>query len=112
MVTELITELVERPLGVEVHEHLDGRGLIDEVDAYDVRLLIVHWDDSQLLAATEAAVMRRPALKVLSVTGDARDSSLYELVPVRWRLGELSARTLEHAVQAARRPPTPIWEPA
>jgi DNA-binding NarL/FixJ family response regulator len=47
-----------------------------------------------------------PRLKVLVVSGDGRDTALYELRPTRTPLGEVSPQTIVDAIRDARRATT------
>lgn len=62
--------------------------VITGAEAYEQREL------DRLLAA-------RPAVKVLGIAADGRSSTLYELVPRRRSLGELSSGRLNDAVRRA-----------
>lgn len=108
MTGELIGALLERDPLAEVHRHGDGgAGLVDAVERLRARILIV--GPECLDAAQAAAASSRPDLKVLVVAADGGDSALHEFVPVRRRLGEISASTLMRAVREACVPPA-RWE--
>jgi hypothetical protein len=79
MLTELIMQLVEGHLGVDVHEHRHWSSLLDEIDAYGVRLLILFGGDPQVLATAETAVMTHPELSYprSGMRGTGRSTSWY-----------------------------------
>jgi len=107
MTGDLIGALLERDPLAEVHQHGGaGEDLVVEVDRLGIRVLIV---GAERLEEAHAAASSRPMLKVLVVAADGGDSELHEFVPVRRRLGEISADTLERTMRDAA-VSWPPWE--
>jgi hypothetical protein len=110
MTGELVEALLRRDPLAELHRHAGApQELEDTLDRLGIRMLIV---GLVRLHAADAALARRPALKVLVVAGDGSEGELHEFVPVRRRLGEISAGTLERALREAAAAWPPVWERA
>jgi hypothetical protein len=62
-------------------------------------------EEPRLLSLLDA----RPLLKALAVMRDGQNTVLYELLPRRTVLGELSGETLRAAIEAAESP-SPVWD--
>jgi DNA-binding NarL/FixJ family response regulator len=56
--------------------------------------------------AVQQLLEELPRLKVLVVSGDGRDTALYELRPTRTPLGEVSPQTIVDAIRGACRATT------
>ena len=82
-------------------------GLSRKVARARADVVLLGEDDPSLAVAL---LERSPRLKVLTVSGEGRDSWLYGLNPERSRLGPLSPDRLVQAVRRAVRPgPTKAW---
>lgn len=72
----------------------------DAVQETGADVVVVGRDDPLLAAAL---LERRPSLRILAVSADARESWLYELCPQRVPLGEISPQRLVSKIRETRR---------
>lgn len=96
-------QLIEHALGserdIELFEAPAGASLPQAVGAARADVVVIGNDDPALAAE----VLRdRSSVRVLAVTGDARNLLLYELRPLRIELGELSRDALLREVRDVR----------
>lgn len=101
MLREIVEAILERDSGVRIAAHLRSEGtLTTAVADLPVDVAIVGGDGCSLCVPVRDLLCERPALRVLTVGGDGREASLYELRPHRTALGELSPAALLEAVNA------------
>ncbi len=95
MLRDLISEIVGREADMEiVGEVSEGAQLVAAAHATDAEFVIAGLDDAELPSPYRELLDERPRMKVLGLEGDGRLGVLYELVPRKVALGELTARSL------------------
>jgi len=90
MLSEIVKDILNHAADVAVVEP----GRPDDVD-----VVIVAARSDELPATGQVMLLRRPTVKVLTISGDGRRAYLHELLPHRTPLGEVSAETLLAAVR-------------
>jgi DNA-binding NarL/FixJ family response regulator len=101
MLRDLVKEIVGREADMEiVGEVSEGAQLVPAARETDAEFVIAALDDLELPAAYRALLDERPRMKVLGLAADGRLGVLYELVPRKIPLGELSAGSLVSAIRA------------
>jgi DNA-binding NarL/FixJ family response regulator len=97
---QLVRGILETDSSVQVVAELpDTVPLEDAVAATDARVVIFGTEASELSAEATELLSRRPRVRLLTVTRNARRTSLYVLKPHREDLGEVSASALLDAVK-------------
>jgi len=95
MLRDLVWEIVGREADMEiVGEVNECAQLMAVADATDAEFVIAVLDDAELPSPYRELLDKRPMMKVLGLEGDGRLGVLYELVPRKVVLGELTARSL------------------
>ena len=107
LVERLLNDVRQAALVAKLSEPADLVAAIDEADAELVIVCAPSIEGRELLELITA----RPRLKALAVVGDGEGATLYELLPHRTLLGDVSAETLRAAIRIARTPRT-VWTSA
>jgi DNA-binding NarL/FixJ family response regulator len=95
MLRDLVSEIVGRESDMEiVGEVSEGAQLVAVAHATDAEFVIANLEDAELPSPYRKLLDERPGMKVLGLEGDGRLGVLYELVPRKVALGELTARNL------------------
>jgi DNA-binding NarL/FixJ family response regulator len=95
MLRDLVSEIVGRESDMEiVGEVSEGAQLVAVAHATDAEFVIADLGDAELPSPYRELLDERPRMKVLGLEGDGRLGVLYELVPRKMALGELTARNL------------------
>jgi DNA-binding NarL/FixJ family response regulator len=95
MLRDLVSDIVGREVDMEiVGEVSEGAQLVAAAHATDAEFVIAGLDDAELSSPLRELLDERPRMKVLGLEGDGRLGVLYELVPRKVALGELTARSL------------------
>ena len=103
VLSDILRSVLDREPDIRVRGQLrDCRALLEGAERIPAQVVIVGGETSDLPAACRALLDARVQTKVLTVAGDGRDASLYELRPHRLPLGELSPDRLLDAVRTAR----------
>jgi hypothetical protein len=95
MLSEIVKDILDRAADVAVVDAIRG----EEVDA---DIVILPAPNDELPSDGEEQLERRPRGKILTIGGEGRYAYLYELLPRRTALGELSEATLLAAVRGAQ----------
>jgi len=95
MLRDLVWEIVGREADMEiVGEVSGGAQLVAVAHATDAEFVIAGLDDAELPPPFRELLDERPGMKVLGLEDDGRLGVLYELVPRKVVLGELTAGSL------------------
>lgn len=102
MLGEIIRSLLVAEPDIEiVGELADPHSLAEAVEEHRARVLILGTKQGRVPDSCRALVDDRPRLRLLAVSEDARDTTLFELRPYEVALGELSPERLLGAVRSA-----------
>jgi len=97
----LVREIAAESGRLEIVAVLDDEAaLVDEVLRTEPDVLIVGLDDYERVDLYLDLLESRPRLRILALTGQGRETILWELRPQRTALGEISPETLLAAVAA------------
>jgi hypothetical protein len=99
-VGDLVTRITETDDSVQIVDSLTGASRLVDVSrrtGADVVLLTVDGDELPLYC--HALLMERPRTRILGIAEHGRTGYLWELLPHRMPLGELSPRTLLSAMR-------------
>lgn len=76
----------------------EGGQVAEALERYHPEVLITDEDRSELARALDSISTAEPSLKLFAVSQAGRNTSLYELAPVRRDLGELSPSALVRSI--------------
>jgi hypothetical protein len=99
MLRDIVVGLVTDADDVDIAGEVRGAGAADALSRTGADFVISGRDDEELV---HELLGRKPAVEVLTVTGDGRHGSLHRLVPLRTPLGELWPDRLLEIVRGAR----------
>jgi chemotaxis response regulator CheB len=95
LLRELIGEIIAAEGDMEVVGELADRTRISELaERTGANFVIAGLANDEFDLVYEELLRQRPAMRILAVKREGRDSSLYELLPHAETVGELSAETL------------------
>jgi hypothetical protein len=90
MLSEIVKDILNQAPDVAI---------VDPDGPEEVDVAIVAARGDELPPTGHVMLLRRPTVKVLTISGEGRHAHLYELLPHRTPLGEVSAETLLAAVR-------------
>jgi hypothetical protein len=104
MLSDILSQIVvSMPDMTLVDRIVDGKDLLAAVRLTRANVVLAERGADDERETYASLLYRRPRLKIIAVAGDGSTGSLYELLPQRIALGELSADALGSAI---RGPPT------
>jgi chemotaxis response regulator CheB len=106
MLSEIIMETLDAAPDIAVAVASSDRSALSVADATEADVAILGGESTGLPTLGAELLRRRPWMNVLTLRGDGRQASLYQLRPVERPLGDISPQTLLDAVrESARRRP-------
>jgi DNA-binding NarL/FixJ family response regulator len=100
MLAEIIAEEGDMEVVGELSDHV---GIVELAERTGANFVIAGLTQAELDSVYEDLLRQRPSTRVLAVTREGRQSSLYELLPHAETLGELSAETLLAVIRGGDR---------
>jgi DNA-binding NarL/FixJ family response regulator len=108
LMADILRGSAEPDVAVVGERRADG-DLVEALDEVAANAVIVGTAEPGLPSAAALLFSRRPAVKVVGITGDARRATLYELRLQRQIIGEVSPSELVGAIRAAVVTPAEAW---
>jgi DNA-binding NarL/FixJ family response regulator len=101
---ELVSEAVSTQPDMEVVGTVsDGESLLAATRRARAQLVVVAASEDAVEQRYRRVVLQQPNVRVLALSEDGRETTLYEVRPHRVALGELSPGQLADAIRAALR---------